>query len=273
MTDYYAVVGNPIGHSLSPWIHTEFAKQTGEDLVYTGLEPSLNAFKEIVDGFRIRGGKGVNVTLPFKLEAFQIANKHSVAAKKAGAANTLVFYEDGSIFADTTDGVGLIKDLQHHQYSLLGKSILILGAGGAVRSILVSLLSQNLQQCVIANRTAEKAIQLAKDFQTYGAIQGVGLDDLQQQSFDLIINATSAGLTADLTALPRQLISRNTWCYDLMYGPKKSSFLQWGLEHHAAACLDGLGMLVEQAAAAFYLWRGVHPETREILKILRSRIY
>jgi len=271
--DHYAVIGNPIKHSLSPTIHREFAKQTQQDIDYIAIESPLDDFNKTLFNFRQQGGKGVNVTLPFKHQAFLLAAPHSDLAKQAFAANTLVFQEDNIIYADNTDGTGLIQDLTHnHNYSLQQKKILLLGAGGSAQGIVCPLLESAPTQLVIANRTPEKALQLAKQFEVYGNVLGRGMNDLNLAAgpYDLIINATSTGLSEQTLNLPSQLICKTTWCYDLMYG-KITPFLTWAQQHHADNCLDGLGMLVEQAAAAFYLWRGVYPDTQRVISMLTEQ--
>lgn len=271
--DKYAVIGHPVKHSLSPFVHAAFAKQTKQQLSYVAIEAPLDGFAQTITEFRRNGGKGANVTLPFKIEAFQLANESSDLAKLAGAANTLVFKTDGSIFADNTDGPGVVQDLTHnHHYSLRQKRILILGAGGACRTILGSLLAAAPAKLVLANRTKQKAVDIATEYQMRGQIEGIGLDELIEEPFDLIINSTSAGLTGAFMDLPGGLIGAHTWCYDLLYGDKKSSFLTWAENNHAAMRLDGLGMLVEQAAASFYIWRGIYPDTATVIEQLRHPV-
>lgn len=270
--DKYAVVGNPVAHSLSPFIHAEFAKQTKQNILYIRIEAPLDKFQETIFDFRREGGKGANITLPFKIKAFQMADDCSILAQQAGAANTLLFRNDGTIYADSTDGTGLVEDLTHnHHYSLRQKRILLLGAGGAAHTILGPLLEQAPAQLIIANRTKEKAITLAEAFKFKSVITGVGLDEIESTPFDLIINSTSTGLTGEPLHLPNEIINQNSWCYDLMYGTQKTPFLKWAQKFNPEKCLDGLGMLVEQAAASFYLWRGVYPDTAPVLTALRNR--
>lgn len=263
--DRYAVIGNPIEHSLSPFIHNEFAKQTQQSLSYEKILAPLDQLAETVQQFMQDGGKGVNVTLPFKEQAFALANKKSDLANQAGASNTLVFNK-GEIFADNTDGTGLVQDLtNNHHYCVRQKRVLILGAGGAARGILGPLLSLAPDKLIIANRTASKAEELATLFSDLGQVSGVGFDELNDEPFDLMINATSAGLTGNALQLSPQLLSEDSCCYDLMFGSQTTPFLDWAKANNAALCLDGLGMLVEQAAAAFYLWRGVYPDTKSVI--------
>lgn len=270
--DKYAVIGHPVEHSLSPKIHAAFAAQTEQQLTYKKIEAPLDAFKSTLFHFQAQDGCGANITLPFKTQAFELAHEHSDAAKKVCAANTLVFREDGTIFADTTDGVGLIQDITHnHHYSLRQKRILVLGAGGATRSIIPFLLGQAPAKLMIANRTAKKAEQLADEFRLLGEVSGFGIDQLEASPFDLIINATSAGLTGTFPELPGALISSTTWCYDLYYAKNATPFLQWAAQYHPEQCLDGIGMLVEQAAASFYVWRGVYPDTAPVIDMLQKQ--
>lgn len=271
--DQYGVIGNPITHSLSPFIHQQFAQQTQQDLSYVRIQAPFEAFKQTVMDFKARGGKGLNVTVPFKTDAYRLADLSSKWVKLAEAANTLCFREDGSVFADNTDGIGLINDLvDNHRCRLRDKRILILGAGGAVRTILNQVLAQMPISVTIANRTAGRAMALANTFKGKGTIIGVGLSELSSEPYDLIINATSAGLTeGDPLRLPDGLVTSSTWCYDLMYGSKAPGFLSWAAGQGAFRCLDGIGMLVEQAAASFYLWRGVYPDTQSVIQAIRAR--
>lgn len=269
--DKYAVVGNPVEHSLSPFIHGEFAKQTQEDISYIKIKAPLNEFEKTIREFQTSGGKGVNITLPFKMQAYQMADEQSELAKQSKAANTFLFRKDGTIYADNTDGPGLVQDLKHnHNYSFRQKKILILGAGGAAHTILPSILQLAPSKIVIANRTKDKAVEMADLYKMQGDLDGIGLDELKNDPYDLIINCTSVGLTDEFFSLPDGLINKYTWCYDLMYGKKKSGFLEWCKKLNAEECLDGLGMLVEQAAASFYIWRGIYPDTRSVLEKLKE---
>ncbi|MCH9769843.1 MAG: shikimate dehydrogenase [Gammaproteobacteria bacterium] len=269
--DKYAVIGNPVSHSLSPQIHAAFAKQTQQSIEYTSIEAPLDGFIRTLHDFQAENGKGVNVTLPFKIQAFELADKHSKLAEQAGASNLLMFRDDGSIFADNSDGPGLIQDLTHNQdYCLRQKNILVLGAGGAAQGILAALISQAPAQIVIANRTAERAQMLAEKFKLQGSIQGIGLNALRESPFDLIINTTSAGFTGANLKLPHAIIGEQTHCYDLMYGSQGTPFLSWAKTLNATHCYDGLGLLVEQAALSFYLWRGIYPQTKTVIESLRQ---
>jgi shikimate dehydrogenase len=271
-TDRYAVFGYPITHSKSPRIHQLFAQQTGQDLIYTAQEVSAENFINAVTAFFAGGGKGLNCTVPLKELAVVQADLLTERARFAQAVNTLALQTDGQILGDNTDGIGLVTDLTaNHQLSLHNKRILILGAGGATRGILSPLIEQTPSQLVIANRTVEKAVQLATEFcYLYQAIEGCGFAELKNLEFDLILNATSASLSNQLPPLPENLLAISGCCYDLAYGNKPTAFVRWGLENNALKSLDGVGMLVEQAAEAFYLWRGVRPNTQAVIGLLNA---
>ena len=270
--DRYAVIGNPIAHSKSPSIHAEFAKLTGETLSYTAELVELGEVKSFIDKFSNANGKGLNITVPFKQDAFQLATQLSERAQRAGAVNTL-HIKNNIIFGDTTDGVGLLNDLtKNHQQELKNKNILIVGAGGAVRGVLEPLLLESPASLIICNRTVEKAQQLAKDFSSFGNISACGFADLNGKQFDIIINGTSASLTGELPPLPENLFSENACAYDMMYAAKPTPFMQWATQQGATNCYDGLGMLVEQAAESFYIWRKKRPETQSVIEKLRKEI-
>lgn len=272
MTDLYAVIGNPIAHSKSPSIHAEFARQTGQDLVYDRILGRREDFAGEVRRFIAAGGLGLNVTVPFKEEAWALADERSPRAEIAGAVNTLIRLEDGRLRGDNTDGVGLIRDLSaNHGRDLRGARVLLLGAGGASRGVLLPLLESGLGSLVVANRTASKAVELARLGSSLGPVSGCGLDALEGERFDLIINATSAGLADAVPSIPETCLAEGGWTYDMLYGDAPTAFCRWGQEHGAAKALDGLGMLVEQAAESFWLWRGVRPQTREVIEQLRGQ--
>ena len=271
MTDRYAVIGNPIEHSKSPQIHAAFAAQTGQDMSYERILGDLEEFESDVADFFAAGGRGLNVTVPFKERAFLIADQLSERAQSAGAVNTLLPVDGGGIRGDNTDGVGLVRDLGcNHRFNLAGARILLLGAGGASRGVLRPLLAEAPELLLIANRTASKAEALAADMALLGPVEGCGLDALAGQQFDLIINGTAAGLHDEVPPLPDDCLAAGGWTYDMMYGSEPTAFVRWGAEHGAAKALDGLGMLVEQAAEAFYLWRGVRPDTEAVIGALRA---
>ncbi len=272
MTDRYAVIGNPIEHSKSPLIHQVFAEQTGEDLEYGRVLGEPGQFDQAVSEFLANTGKGLNVTVPFKEDAWRLAAERSERAETAGAVNTLILLPDGSLRGDNTDGVGLVRDLtSNHGCNLAGANILLLGAGGASRGVLRPLLDSDPKSIVIANRTASKAVALATDCAGLGAISGCGLDQLEGQSFDIIINGTAAGLTNEVPDIPNNILRPGGWTYDMMYGDKPTAFMHWGQSHGASHALGGIGMLVEQAAESFFLWRGVRPDTAPVIAMLSKQ--
>jgi len=269
--DRYAVFGNPVAHSKSPQIHQLFAEQTGQTLSYTAELADIGQFNQAVTRFFQDNGKGVNVTVPFKEDAWKYATQRSERAQRAGAVNTLKVLPDGSVFGDTTDGVGLVRDLmQNHLIQIKDKSVLIIGAGGAVRGVLEALLAQQPASLLICNRTKQKAVQLAKDFSDLGNIEGCGLDELDHSSFDIVINGTSASLQGELPALAGTIFKKNACSYDMMYAATATPFMQWSRDNGAQQVFDGLGMLVEQAAESFYIWRGVRPETKPVIEHIRN---
>lgn len=269
--DCYAVMGNPIEHSKSPIIHHMFAEQTGQVLSYDALLVSTDGFAQAVAAFLIAGGKGLNVTVPFKQEAWEIADELTPRARQAGAVNTLMIRESGQLFGDNTDGVGLVRDLTGNLgIALEGKSLLMLGAGGAARGVLMPLLEQRPARLLIANRTAARAVQLARSFADQGTLDGCGFDELAGQQFDVVINATSAGLNDQVPALPGGVISPQTCCYDMMYSSQATSFQRYARQLGAQQAFDGLGMLVEQAAESFSLWRNTRPDTKPVIQALRN---
>jgi len=268
--DRYAVFGNPIAHSKSPQIHTLFAEQTNESLIYTAELAEIGQFDQAVKNFIANGGKGLNVTVPFKEDAWNCAAQRSPRAQRAGAVNTLKLEDDGSLFGDTTDGIGLVRDLmQNHTVQIKDQDILLIGAGGAVRGVLQALLEQQPTSLLIANRTKHKAVQLADDFSDLGAISGCGLDEINAARFDLVINGTSASLQGDLPPIPETIFKPDASSYDMMYSAQATPFMQWSSTHGAKQVFDGLGMLVEQAAESFYIWRGIKPETAPVIEQLR----
>ena len=269
--DHYAVMGNPVAHSKSPRIHALFAEQTHQQLRYEAILVEKNGFNKAVADFLQHGGKGLNITVPFKQDAWALATSRSERAERAGAVNTLILDQDGRHRGDNTDGTGLVRDLlQNHGTVLASKRLLLVGAGGAARGVIEPLLGENPDLLVIANRTAEKAVELARLFCDLGHTEGCGLDDVAEQSFDLIINATAASLARQVPALPDSVITANSSCYDMMYADKPTAFMDWARQRGATHCMDGLGMLVEQAAESFYLWRDVRPDTGPVIQALRT---
>lgn len=269
--DNYGVMGNPIAHSKSPQIHTAFARQTGEPVVYQAILVDLAGFPAALADFQRLGGKGLNITVPFKEAAWQLATVLTGRAERARAVNTLWFDRAGKRHGDTTDGIGLIRDLiMNHDIQLAGKEVLVLGAGGAVRGILDPLCDQEPERVVIANRTVSRAIELARLFADRGEIAACGYESLQGQRFHLVINGTSASLQESVPPLPDDLLLPDACCYDMMYAEIDTAFVSWARARHAAKALDGIGMLVEQAAESFHIWRGVRPETRPVIAMLRE---
>jgi len=270
--DRYAVIGNPIAHSKSPRIHSLFAAQTGQSLVYEALLGPIDAFAATVAAFRAEGGRGLNVTVPFKLEAFELADRHTPRAQAAGAVNTLAFGADG-ILGDNTDGAGILRDITVNQgCPVAGRRVLLLGAGGAARGTVLPILDAAPASLVIANRTASKAAELADEFARSGPLKplGCGFSELAGQHFDVVINATSASLSDVAPNLPEGLYAPGSLAYDMMYGKGDTPFMRAARDQGAARLCDGLGMLVEQAAESFLLWRGVRPDTTSVLAQLRA---
>lgn len=271
--DRYAVMGTPIAHSKSPRIHALFAKQTGQRIVYTAIQVDHGGFKQAVGNFQASGGKGLNVTVPFKREAWELVNERSARAQRAGAVNTIAFRAKGMLFGDNTDGTGLIRDLCGNSGATIsGKRVLVLGAGGAVRGVLGPLMEERPAAIVIANRTVDRAVGLALEFGALGPVSGCGFDALAGQQFNMGINGTSSSLQGELPPLPDDLLTSDALCYDLMYGAQPTAFMRWAQQHGAAKVQDGLGMLVEQAAEAFFIWRGVRPDTAPVIAQLRAEI-
>jgi shikimate dehydrogenase len=269
--DQYVVIGNPVAHSKSPAIHAQFAAQTGESIAYERLAAPLDDFAACVQHFMQSGGRGANVTVPFKLEAFALATQLTPRAQAAGAVNTLSF-EDGRIVGDNTDGVGLVRDIVYNAGVVLeGRRILLLGAGGAARGVVMPLLAERPQQLVVANRTFARAQELVQSFPAAASVlKAAAFDDLSGQ-FDVIINATSASLSADLPAVPATLFGPQVFVYDMMYAATPTVFMQWAAQH-GARVRDGLGMLVEQAAESFFVWRGARPDTAPVYAALRAQL-
>lgn len=268
----YAVVGNPVSHSLSPQIHHAFARQTNLSIDYSAIKLALDNFNLELRDLQKLGLKGVNVTIPFKRQAWEICDHLSPRADDAGAVNTLVFREDGDIAGDNTDGVGFTRDLLDNHHALIKhRTILILGAGGAVRGLLAPLLSLQPDSLTIANRTLKNAEILADDFRDSGDIKVCSYNELGRDKFDLIINATAASLDNEAPPIPENILGINSICYDMMYGiDSPTAFVSWAQRCGASRALDGLGMLVEQAAESFFIWHGVRVETAEIIAGLRT---
>jgi shikimate dehydrogenase len=270
MSDRYAVIGNPIAHSKSPDIHARFAAQTRQDLTYERLLAPLEGFADTVQTFIAHGGKGTNVTVPFKLEAHALATTLTPRARAAGAVNTLKF--DGTtILGDNTDGIGLVADIMRNAgVGIRGKRVLLLGAGGAARGVLLPLLGEQPAELVVANRTASKASELATQFAAQGNVRAADFAEVNAR-FHIIINATSASLAADVPPISPAAFGPDALAYDMMYGKEPTVFMRFAAQH-GAVVRDGLGMLVEQAAESFYLWRGVRPDTASVFAALRAAL-
>ena len=274
MTDQYAVFGDPVHHSKSPRIHTIFAEQTQQDLTYTAQRVPAAEFNQAVAKFFAEGGKGLNCTVPLKELAWQLLaeSPHHLTerARLAKAVNTVALQADGSLLGDNTDGIGLVNDLRNHAVQLAGQRILILGAGGASRGIILPILECQPYSMTIANRTLAKAEALVADFSGRGTLKALSFEQLQGLQFDLVLNATSASLSNQLPPLPENLLAEGACCYDLAYANQATAFVSWAQQHGAEKSLDGLGMLVEQAAEAFRVWRGVKPQTLPLIALLDS---
>lgn len=267
----YAVMGNPVAHSKSPQIHAAFARQCDKKISYTAIQVDVGGFAQALGNFQAAGGRGLNVTVPFKREAWERCDLLSTRAQQAGAVNTIAFAPHGKLHGDNTDGVGLVRDiLQNHGGTIAGQRVLVLGAGGAVRGVLGPLLEQRPGQLVIANRSLDKARELVVEFAALGEIEASAYTALEGKQFDLIINGTAASLQNELPPLPGCVLADQGWCYDMMYGSAPTLFMRWGEGQGAAKVLDGLGMLVEQAAESFFIWLAVQPQTAPVIQALRQ---
>ncbi len=270
--DEYGVFGHPVSHSLSPFIHGLFARVTGQSMNYRPYDVAPGEFADRVRAFFAGGGRGLNVTLPHKIAAVEVADELTARAAHAAAVNTLAVKGEG-ILGDNTDGAGLVRDLCDNLGLIItNRRVLVLGAGGATRGVLAPLLGLAPAAVVIANRTPERAEALAAAFSDLGATQGMGFEYLDPEPFDLVINATSASLSGEMPPVPDGVIGAGTVCYDLAYGKSATAFVHWARERGCARALQGLGMLVEQAAESFRLWRGVRPATGAVLDVLRERV-
>lgn len=273
MTDRYAVIGHPVAHSKSPAIHAAFAAQTGQDMTYEALPAPLDAFAATVAQFRAAGGRGLNITVPFKEEAWRLADRLTTRAQLAGAVNTFVVGDD--LLGDNTDGAGLVRDLLCQGGRIDGARVLLLGAGGAARGVVLPLLEAGAARLFIANRTADKARLLHAHFSGHdlrGALGSGGWNDASDLPYDIVVNATSASLSDEAPPLPGGLYAPGSLAYDMVYGRGLTAWLKQAREQGAARLADGLGMLVEQAAEAFALWRGVRPDTAPVRAQLRAAL-
>lgn len=269
----FAVYGNPIKHSKSPLIHSAFAAQFGHRVEYRAVRVELGDFARAARAFFEGGGAGLNVTVPFKSEAYALAAHPSERARRAGAANTLYPDASGELVADNTDGLGLVRDMVINLgWSVQGARVLVLGAGGAARGVLEPLLREHPHSLYVANRTAGKARALVQEFVGLGTLGGGGFADLHGREFDLVINATSAGLAGEMPDLPASILTERSCCYDMVYGCEPTPFMRWAAQHAVWAVADGLGMLVEQAAESYFRWHRARPETRPVIQHVRAAL-
>jgi len=269
----FAVYGNPIKHSKSPLIHASFAAQFGHRVEYRAVRVEIGDFARAARAFFESGGAGLNVTVPFKAEAFALAAHPSERARRAGAANTLSTDGNGELVADNTDGLGLVRDMVINLgWTVQGARVLVLGAGGAARGVLEPLLREHPHSLYVANRSADKARALVQEFVGLGTLGGGGFEDLHGRQFDLVINATSAGLSGEMPALPASILSERSCCYDMVYGAEPTLFMRWAAQHAVWAVSDGLGMLVEQAAESYFRWHRARPETRPVIQHVRAAL-
>ncbi|MCM2678053.1 shikimate dehydrogenase [Echinimonas agarilytica] len=271
--DQYAVFGHPIKQSKSPFIHRLFAEQTQQQLEYGAIEPAEDGFVEAATAFFNNGGKGCNITMPFKLDAYHFATQLTERARMAGAVNTLKVLDDGGILGDNTDGAGLVADLLLNHVALEGKRVLMIGAGGAARGTLLPLLEQNVVMLQIVNRTTSKAQDLVDLFPNHQNIEATTFDALEAaEPFDVIINSTSASMSGELPPIPTSIINQYSSVYDMVYRQEPTVFINWAKQQGAAKGIDGLGMLVAQAAESFAVWRGIRPSMRQVLRELNKNL-
>lgn len=271
--DRYAVIGHPVSHSRSPFIHGRFAAQTHQSMTYTTIDASPEQFESTVRHFFAEGGKGLNVTVPHKEAALALTDELTPRASRAGAVNTLALRRGGRILGDNTDGAGLARDLlNNHRITIAGRRVLLLGAGGAARGAVAPLLGLRPSEMTIVNRNVLRARELVERFSDMGRLQAVGYHELGNDPYDLVINATAASLAGELPALPPGIVSSRSICYDMYYGRDETPFTRWALQRGCARALMGLGMLVEQAAESFHLWRGVRPDTASVLSDLTAEL-
>jgi shikimate dehydrogenase len=271
--DRYAVIGHPVSQSRSPFIHSRFAAQTGQSLTYTTIDATPADFESTVRRFFAEGGKGLNVTIPHKEAAFTLADELTPRAQRACAANTLAWRTGGKILGDNTDGAGLARDLlNNHRITIAGRRVLLLGAGGAARGALAPLLGLKPSDLVIVNRNVMRARELVEQFKDLGHLRAIGYQDLGNDTYDLVINATAASLAGELPALSPGIVNTRSICYDMYYSRDETPFTRWAQQRGCARALMGLGMLVEQAAESFHLWRGLRPDTASVLSALSAEL-
>jgi len=271
--DHYAVMGNPISHSKSPKIHRLFAEQTQQNIDYQAIQVDEGGFKQAVGNFFANGGKGLNITVPFKQQAYELSDQLSDRAKLAKAVNTLAINEQHVVTGDNTDGVGLVRDLiSNHNVTLMNKRVLLVGAGGAARGIIPSLIESGIQHMHIVNRTPQRAIDLGSEFESILNISASAFENMPNTRFDIVINASASSLQGSCPPLPDHCIYNDSCCYDLMYSAQATNFMLWADNLGVKNIYDGLGMLVEQAAESFYLWRGKRPQTIPVIEKIRSEL-
>jgi shikimate dehydrogenase len=275
--DRYAVIGHPVGHSRSPFIHQRFAAQTGQSLEYTTIDATPEEFAATARAFFDGGGKGLNITVPHKEAALKLVDELTPRAQRAGAVNTLALRKGGSarlsLLGDNTDGAGLARDLlNNHRIMIAGRRVLLLGAGGAARGVLAPLLGLKPSELTIVNRNVLRAQELVERFRDLGQLRAIGYDALGHDPYDLVINATAASLAGELPALPPGIVNTRSICYDMAYGRDDTPFVRWAHQRGCARATMGLGMLVEQAAESFHLWRGVRPDTASVLSELAAEL-
>jgi shikimate dehydrogenase len=271
--DRYAVIGHPVTHSRSPFIHACFARQVGHDIEYSRIDASPEAFERTVAEFFAKGGKGLNVTLPHKESAVRLASDLTPRAARAGAVNTLSPLAQGGLMGDNTDGLGLIRDLVYNfGVAIAGRRVLLLGAGGAARGVLIPLLGLQPRELVIANRSPMRAVALAAQFEDGGNVRGCGFGDLAGEPYDVVINASAASLAGEVPALAPEVVEAHSFCYDMAYGKDDTAFVRWAKERGCVRTAMGLGMLVEQAAESFFIWRGIRPDTAPVLAALKVEL-
>jgi shikimate dehydrogenase len=264
-------MGNPVRHSRSPEIHRMFAAQFSLKIDYRRIHVEIGGFQQAVSSFQASGGRGLNVTVPFKVEAWRLCDACSERASLAGAVNTL-WFDDAGIRGDNTDGAGICTDITVNLNQVIaGRRLLIVGAGGAVRGVLGQLLGQHPSEVTVANRTVDKAVALADRFQTLGDIRGCGFGELGGKSFDIVINGTAASLDEEVPDLPATVLDAGSLAYDMVYSDRPTAFMRWSLEHGAARVCDGLGMLVEQAAESFAIWHGLRPDTGPVIEAMKAK--
>ena len=269
--DKYAVFGNPINHSKSPKIHQAFAKELNQAIEYSAILAPIDGFKESIASFVKAGGKGANVTVPFKEEAFALVDELTERAKTAGAVNTIKVNSDGKLVGDNTDGIGLVSDILNNQFEISDKRVLLIGAGGAARGAILPILQQQPAKLTIINRTIEKAIKLRQEFASYGEIETCGFEEEPTGSYDIVINSTSVSITGDVPPISERFVEQCELAYDMFYSQQDTSFNLWVKSvNPQAVTLDGSGMLVGQAAEAFHVWRGVKPSIQAVIEQLKS---